>query len=125
MGVVEDMGMRITRLRDDSGRLVILANGDVSSVVNHSRGPLRCSVDVSLPRETDLAALSAQLAATAPAPGGPLLESPALAGITALDAGTLTVRVAAAAQPDKQQEAEMLLREKIHSATRPEPPRAQ
>lgn len=37
-GVVEELGMRITRLRDESGKLWILANGDIAQVCNHSRG---------------------------------------------------------------------------------------
>jgi len=38
-GVVEEVGMRITRIRDDEGKVWILANGDITTVVNHSRPP--------------------------------------------------------------------------------------
>lgn len=37
-GTVEEIGMRTTRLRDDIGRLTIIANGDITQVTNHSRG---------------------------------------------------------------------------------------
>ena len=30
--------MRVTKLRDDEGQLVIIANGDITRVTNHSRG---------------------------------------------------------------------------------------
>lgn len=36
-GTVEALGMRVTRLRDDEGKLVIIANGDITRVTNHSR----------------------------------------------------------------------------------------
>lgn len=36
-GTVVELGMRVTQLRDDEGRLVIIANGDIAQVVNHSR----------------------------------------------------------------------------------------
>ena len=47
-GVVEEIGMRITRLRDEVGKLIILSNGDISTVVNHSRGPLSVTVDIAV-----------------------------------------------------------------------------
>ena len=36
-GTVEELGMRITQLRDEAGKLVIIPNGDIAQVVNHSR----------------------------------------------------------------------------------------
>ncbi len=37
-GTVEEVGLRTTRIRDDSGKLYILSNGDISQVCNQSRG---------------------------------------------------------------------------------------
>jgi len=36
-GVVEEIGMRTTRIRDEEDNLAIIANGDVTRVINHSR----------------------------------------------------------------------------------------
>jgi hypothetical protein len=47
-GVVETMGMRITRIRDDEGKLITLANGGITRVVNHSRGRATLSLEVSI-----------------------------------------------------------------------------
>src|SRR5438445_5852319 len=55
------VGARITRLRAGDGRLVILANGDIASVTNYSRGPLQCSVDVTLPPDADLSRMEQTL----------------------------------------------------------------
>lgn len=38
-GVIEEIGMRTTKVRDEEGRLTIISNGDITQVTNHSRGP--------------------------------------------------------------------------------------
>ena len=53
-GTVEDLGMRITRVRDDQGRLYTIANGDVNQVCNYSRGKLRVSLDIAIPAGSDV-----------------------------------------------------------------------
>lgn len=53
-GVVEDLEMRTTRIRDLTGKLYILSNGDISQVCNHSRGELTLSVDYAIAPTTDL-----------------------------------------------------------------------
>lgn len=54
-GVVETMGMRITRIRDDQGRLITFANSAIGRVINHSRGRATLSVDVGIAAEYGLA----------------------------------------------------------------------
>ncbi len=53
-GVVEELGMRTTRIRDAGGRLYIFANGDIAQVCNLSRGKLRISMDIAVSASTDL-----------------------------------------------------------------------
>ena len=40
-GRVEEIGMRIMKIRDDTGKLYILSNGDISMVCNQSRGEVQ------------------------------------------------------------------------------------
>ena len=47
-GRVEDIGLRITRLRDDQGRQYIIANGDITQVFNASRGLVKLTVDINV-----------------------------------------------------------------------------
>ena len=54
-GIVDDLGMRTTRVRDASGKLFIIANGDISQVYNHSRGALCVWTDIAVPASSDLA----------------------------------------------------------------------
>jgi small conductance mechanosensitive channel len=60
-GVVEDISLRSTRLRDFNGDLHILPNGRIDAVTNHSRGPARVMFTVEVAREEDLARVTAVL----------------------------------------------------------------
>jgi moderate conductance mechanosensitive channel len=53
-GVVEAVGLRITRLRDDDGTVWYLRNGEVLRVGNHSHGWSRAVVDVGIAHGEDL-----------------------------------------------------------------------
>ena len=53
-GVVEAVGLRITRLRDDDGTVWYLRNGEVLRVGNRSQGWSRAVVDVGIAHGEDL-----------------------------------------------------------------------
>lgn len=53
-GLVEELGMRTTKVRDAAGKLYIISNGDITQVCNHSRGAVRMTVDVPVPAAADL-----------------------------------------------------------------------
>jgi len=112
-GTVVEMGMRITRLRDDVGKLIILSNGDITTVVNHSRGPLVAAVEINVAPSTDLTrvreaieAIGSELSAREALLAAP----PRVKGVTAIDGAKMTLRIVAEAQPGRQQEVEMALR---------------
>jgi small-conductance mechanosensitive channel len=114
-GVVEEIGMRITRLRDDVGKLIILSNGDISTVINHSRGPLSVTVDVAVAPETPMDRLREIVSGLA-LPEGVWADSPSVRGVVAMDATKITVRVAGRAEPGQQSAAELGLRQALHDA---------
>jgi len=94
-GTVEDLEMRITKIRDDDGKLFILSNGDVAQVCNHSRGPVGGSFEIGIGALADVAsatqALEAALAPPKLALG--LVEPPRVEGITAADATKTTLKL--------------------------------
>jgi moderate conductance mechanosensitive channel len=53
-GKVEEIGVRITKIRDDSGVLHAIPNGEVRKVSSHSKGYVNAVVDVYVPYEEDL-----------------------------------------------------------------------
>ncbi|MBE6052704.1 MAG: mechanosensitive ion channel family protein [Clostridium sartagoforme] len=53
-GIVENIGIRSTVLRDFSGDVHNLPNGSIVEVTNHSRGDMRFMVDVEIAYEEDI-----------------------------------------------------------------------
>jgi small conductance mechanosensitive channel len=53
-GIVEEIGIRITRIRDFNGDLHVVPNGSISNVTNHSRGNMRVMFDVGIAYEEDI-----------------------------------------------------------------------
>lgn len=52
-GYVEELGLRCTRLRDFSGMIHIIPNGNISIVTNEQRGTMRSKVDVKIDIKED------------------------------------------------------------------------
>jgi len=90
-GVVEELGMRITRIRDDDGKLYILSNGDIAQVCNHSRGLVGISFELSVGAAEDIATVTKIIEETLTAQSLP--EMPRVEGITAADATKTTLRI--------------------------------
>jgi small-conductance mechanosensitive channel len=53
-GRVEAVSIRCTQIRDDQGRLHIVPNGQIKSLVNFSKGYVNAEVDIKVPASTNL-----------------------------------------------------------------------
>ena len=53
-GIVEEIGLRVTKIRAFSGELYIIPNGNIQSVTNKCRGAMRAWVNVSIAYEEDI-----------------------------------------------------------------------
>ncbi len=53
-GIVEDLGVRVTKLRAFSGELHIIPNGNIKIVTNKTRGAMRALVTMSISYEADV-----------------------------------------------------------------------
>jgi len=116
-GTIAEMGLRITRLHDISGKLVSVGNGDIVAVINHHRGPISTTVEVGVSASTPLDQLGT-LAGEAVLPPG-LFSGPArVEGVASFDADKMVVRFAAPALPGKAPEAELALRQTLGAALR-------
>ncbi|MEO7732692.1 MAG: mechanosensitive ion channel domain-containing protein, partial [Kofleriaceae bacterium] len=96
-GVVEQLSLRITRVRDRLGRLHILRNGEVQNVINYSRGWTLTVVEMGVAYEDDLVKalrvigeISARLPAMMP---GQVIDAPQLKGIETIGASSMMVRI--------------------------------
>jgi len=95
-GVVETVGMRITRVRDAEGRLITLANSSIARVTNHSRGRALLSLEVSIAAEYGLENARAWLTRTCAAFMHPALQTPIeVRGPTTLETARYTFQLRA------------------------------
>jgi len=116
-GVVEEMGTRTTRLRDDQGRVWILSNGDISMVTNHSRAPVEAFIDIGIAPGADVEKAQAAINVVGETlyreEGHHLLSAPRALGVSAFDAVRTTIRVAVAADPRALTTEQLRVREAI------------
>ncbi|MGY1710077.1 mechanosensitive ion channel family protein [Geodermatophilus sp. SYSU D00758] len=125
-GTIEDVTLRITRLRSADGEVVTLPNGQIVKVVNLSRDWARAVVDVPVPTAMDVTRVNEilrQVGAEAfrdermrPL----LLDQPSVMGVETLDLEQVNVRVVARTLPGKQFEVGRDLRARIVHAFRRE-----
>lgn len=96
-GQVEQMSLRLTRVRDRFGRLHILRNGQVQNVINYSRGWTLTVVEMSVSYEDDLGkALQVITESIAKLPSllpAQVLETPQMKGIETIGDSALMIRI--------------------------------
>jgi small conductance mechanosensitive channel len=108
VGEVENVGLRLTQVRDINGGLWHIRNGEIQRVRNDSQGWARAVLDVSVAYESDLEKVYSVLERTGrelredPEFGKFFLEDPAVWGVQSLDADGVVVRLAAKTVPLEQ-----------------------
>jgi moderate conductance mechanosensitive channel len=123
-GVVEDVTMRLTRLRGVDGTTYIIPNGDIRLIGNLSRGWARAVVDLTLPGSAaaDLETVrrvitdAAHAVATAQDFAAHSTEPPSVVGLLAADATTITMRVTVLTVPSHRDALTRALREAVVTA---------
>jgi moderate conductance mechanosensitive channel len=125
-GTVEEVTLRITRLRSANGEVVIVPNGQVVHVTNLSRDWARAVVDVPVPSTADISRVNEVLhdvcvAAYTDEQLRPLLlDPPSVMGVESLTVDELQVRVVARTLPGRQFEVGRALRARVALAFRAE-----
>lgn len=119
-GVVEEVGLRVTKLRDWSGELHIIPNGRISVVTNHNRGSMRALVEVGIAYEADLERallVLKQIAAGVARDLAPVItDGPDVLGVTKLDDSAVVIRIVAKTLPLEQWGVERELLKRIKEA---------
>jgi small conductance mechanosensitive channel len=125
-GTVEEVTLRITRLRTVSGEVVIIPNGQIVQVTNMSRDWARAVVDVPVPNTADVNQVReilhqvGQDASRDETLGPLLLDPPSDVGVERLELDTLHVRIVARTLPGKQFDVGRELRARVALAFRAE-----
>jgi small conductance mechanosensitive channel len=115
-GIVESIGLRLTRIRDFNGDLHTIPNGSITKVTNHSRGDIRILVDIDISRSADLDRANEVIEALGKrfcSENEDVVDCPKVLGIQALKEKGLTIRVTGTTKPQKNAPLEMQLRREI------------
>jgi small conductance mechanosensitive channel len=106
-GTVEDVGLRVTRLRDGTGTVWYVRNGEILKVGNQSQGWSTAVVDVPVAYDADprqVIGILEQVAAEMeedPEFADVLLDKPTVAGVNAVTATAMTIRMTAKTAPNQ------------------------
>jgi moderate conductance mechanosensitive channel len=104
-GTVEEINLRVTRIRATDGTVWFVPNGEIRKVGNSTKEWARAIVDVIVPRKSDLAtalaAIGEEVAAVAadPAWADAVLEEPEMLGVNSMGVDNVTVRVSTKTTP--------------------------
>jgi len=114
-GTVEEVGFRITKLRDANGVLHILPNSSISRVSNFTRGYMQAVINIPVAYEANLSKVFNLLEAAGQevAAMPEVLDGPKVIGVVDLRPGEVVVRVIAKTVPLEQTKVEAAFRHKI------------
>ncbi len=126
IGTVEDVTLRVTKVRTANGEVIFTPNGQIAQVTNLSRDWARVVVDVPVPLTVDIGHVSEILrgvgrAAYADEELRPqLLDAPAVMGVQSIEVDQVRVRIVARTLPGRQFIVGLALRGRITAALRRE-----
>lgn len=116
MGTVEDVTLRVTKLRTSEGEMYTIPNGQIMKSLNLSKDWARAVIDVPVPTAADLNEVNELLHAVADAAAEDpflkdlLLDKPQLMGVESIELDTVNLRMVARTLPGKQFEVGRRLR---------------
>jgi small-conductance mechanosensitive channel len=125
-GTVEDVTLRITRIRTVNGEVVFIPNGQINQVTNLSRDWARAVVDVPLPATADIHHVNELLQAVGkdvyadPSLHPLMLDAPIVMGVESIDVATFSIRIVSRTLPGKQFDVGRELRARIATALQKE-----
>ncbi|GAA4891846.1 mechanosensitive ion channel family protein [Streptomonospora salina] len=108
VGTVEEVTLRVTKIRDLSGGLWYVRNGEIVRVCNMNQGWARAVVEIPLDARVDVANAtevvesSLDTFAELPEPAQQLLERPTAEGVVGISNGAVVFRIMAKTKPGEQ-----------------------
>ncbi|OKH72912.1 mechanosensitive ion channel family protein [Mycolicibacterium obuense] len=123
-GTVEDVTLRVTKLRSSEGEMFTIPNGQIVKTVNLSKDWARAVIDIPVPVSADLNAVNDVLHDVADKAlhdthlKDLLLDAPQLMGVESIELETVNLRMVARTLPGKQFEVGRRLRVLVIRALR-------
>jgi small-conductance mechanosensitive channel len=124
IGTVEDVTLRVTRLRSVSGEVITTPNGQIVQVTNLSRDWARAVLDVPVPSSVDVGHVTDILRRVGQDAYDDdrlrklMLDPPTVMGVERIEVDTFSVRMVARTLPGAQFEVGRELRARVASAFR-------
>lgn len=115
-GIVEEIGIRVTKIRAFSGDLHIVPNGNIQTVTNRCRGAMRAWVDVGIAYEEDIdnaIMVMNSIAKKMAEQNDNIIEGPTVLGVTNLGESDVVLSIIAKTKPMEQWAVERDLRKAI------------
>ncbi|QUR66753.1 mechanosensitive ion channel family protein [Mycobacterium spongiae] len=115
-GTVEEVTLRVTKLRSSDGEVFTVPNGNIVKSINLSKDWARAVVDIPVPTSADLGQVNevlhqeCELVRDDDVLGKLLLDAPTVMGVESIAVDTVTLRLVAHTLPGKQFEAGRQLR---------------
>jgi small-conductance mechanosensitive channel len=125
-GTVEEVNLRMTRIRSMDGTVWFLPNGEIRKVGNAAREWARAIVDVTVPTDADIAAAMAAIRdEVSKLPGEAdwaeaVLEPPEVLGLESVSTDSFVIRVAAKTPPPDRARVARELRARLGARLRRE-----
>jgi moderate conductance mechanosensitive channel len=126
VGTVEEVTLRVTRIRSVSGEVIITPNGQIIQVTNLSRDWARAVIDVPVPSSVDVGHATEVLQRVGKEAHAEerlrkmMLDEPTVMGVERIEVDTFSVRMVARTLPGMQFEVGRELRARVASAFRAE-----
>ncbi len=123
-GTIEDVTLRVTRLRSVSGEVITTPNGQIVQVTNLSRDWARAVLDIPVPSSVDVSHVTdilrrvGQDAYSDDRLRKLMLDPPTVMGVERIEVDTFSVRMVARTLPGTQFEVGRELRARVASAFR-------
>ena len=122
IGTVEDVTLRVTRVRDGSGVVWYIRNGEIIRIGNRSQGWSTAVVDIQVSYHESLDVVLPLIREVArELDGAPewttrLLEEPVVAGVESMTGGVVTIRIIAKCSPNEDFAVSREIRERVKAA---------
>lgn len=112
-GTVEHMELRVTRLKNYTGDLYIIPNGEIKKVINHTRDNKLVMADIPIAYSSNMAKvteIAQKVCREVKEEFDVFTEDPAILGITSLGEHNMNLRITARTLPNEQWQVERRIR---------------
>ncbi|MGD7054666.1 mechanosensitive ion channel family protein [Sutcliffiella horikoshii] len=118
-GIVEEVGLRTTKIRDFDGSLHYVPNREISNLTNHSRGNMRALIDIGISYDDNIdqaIEVLQQVCEQVAAEDESIIEGPNVIGVQGLGASDVVIRIIAKTENMQQWAVERKLRKTLKEA---------